>query len=434
MANQKTIKKASSFSGIGLHTGNQTTITFKPAPPDTGVVFIRTDLPDKPRIKADVSHVVDVSRGTTIGVKDAKVLTVEHVLAAVAGLGIDNIYAEVDAGEAPVGDGSSEPFVKVLCEAGIEEQHQARNEIRITHPIAYECDGVSLLALPADRLKLSYTIKYGHIALNTQHRTFSPDSEDFAREIAPARTYCFLQDVEQLQAAGLIRGGSLENAVVIGDEGILNEGLRFNDEFARHKLLDLLGDLVLLGSHLVAHVVAIKAGHASHVEFMKQLRSEVAAEQEREKKAAEPDPEEDGEVFDATRIREILPHRHPFLFVDRITKLGKRRARGIKNVTISEPFFQGHMPGHPIMPGVLIIEAIAQVGAALFLSEEDHKGKIPYIFGIDKAKFRKPVYPGARLDISVQKVNIHRRYGKLRGEARVDGELAVEAEIMFGTP
>ncbi len=437
MANQRTIKKAVSYSGVGLHTGQKTTITFKPAPPDTGPVFIRTDLPGRPHIKADVAHVVDVSRGTTIGIDGANVLTVEHVLAALAGLEIDNVYAEVDAGEAPVGDGSSTPFVEVLTEAGIEEQDRPRKRIKVTHPIVYEQDGVSLLALPSDKLKLSYTIEYGHTALDTQYRSFTIDPEVFKNEIAPARTYCFLHDVEKLKNAGLIKGGSVENAIVIGDDGILNEKLRFNDEFARHKVLDLLGDLLLLGAPIVAHVVAIKAGHASHVEFIKKLRAETDSENRRRREAAIAEETEDaveGQILDAAAISEILPHRHPFLFVDRITKISERRARGVKNVTISEPYFQGHVPGHPIMPGVLIIEAIAQVGAVLILSKDGNKGKLPYIFGIEKAKFRKPVYPGDRLDISVNIVNLHKRYGKLRGEVSVDGKLVAEADIIFGTP
>ena len=434
MKKQKTIKKEASFSGIGLHTGNKTTITFKPAPPNTGVVFIRTDLPEHPQIKADVAHVADVSRGTTIGFGEIKVLTIEHVLAAIAGLEIDNVYAEVDAGEAPVGDGSSLPFVEALSEAGIEEQDQARKGIKITHPIAYEHDGISLLALPSDSLKLSYTIEYGHLALDTQYRSFTIDPKTFVSEIAPARTYCFLKDVEQLKAAGLIKGGSLENAIVIGEEGVLNEDLRFSDEFARHKVLDLLGDLVLLGAPLEAHIVAIKGGHASHIEFIKQLRAEIAIDERLEREAADMDPEEAGEVLNAAQICEILPHRHPFLFVDRVTKIDDRHARGIKNVTISEPYFQGHVPGHPIMPGVLTIETIAQVGAILILSAEEHKGKLPYIFGIEKAKFRRPIYPGDRMDISVEIVNLHKRYGKLRGEVSVNGKLATQADIIFGTP
>ena len=434
MPNQKTIKKAASFSGIGLHTGEETTITFRPAPPDTGIVFIRTDLPDRPHIKADVAHVVDISRGTTIGLNGVRVLTVEHVLAAFAGLGIDNIYAEVNAGEAPVGDGSASPFVEVLIQAGIEEQDCQKREVGIEEPIAYEHGDIKLMAFPSDRLELSYVIEYGHPALNSQFRSFVIDPEVFAREIAPARTFCFLHDVEQMKALGLIKGGSLENAVVVGDQEILNDSLRFDDEFVRHKVLDLLGDLVLLGNTLVAHVVAIKAGHAAHVEFVKRLRSEADLEEEIAPAKCPTEFEGTGVSLDTKQILDILPHRFPFLLVDRITELSDRRVCGIKNVTISEPFFQGHIPGHPIMPGVLIIEAIAQVGAVLVRSKARHKGQLPYLLGIEKARFRRPIHPGDRMDIAVDVLNLHKRYGKFRGKVTVDGKLAVEAEIIFGAP
>jgi UDP-3-O-[3-hydroxymyristoyl] N-acetylglucosamine deacetylase/3-hydroxyacyl-[acyl-carrier-protein] dehydratase len=434
MQNQKTIDKSVAFSGVGLHTGNETTITFKPAPPDTGIVFVRVDLPGKPRITADVAHVVDVSRGTTIGQDDTRILTVEHVLAAFAGLEIDNIFAEVDAGEAPVGDGSASPFVGVLSQAGIVEQDAPRRELKITEPVAYEEDGITIMALPSDHLQLSYTIEYGHPALDTQFLSFAIDPSVFVREIAPARTYCFLHDVEQLQEQGLIKGGSLENAVVIGDEGILNEDLRFDDEFARHKILDLLGDLVLLGNPLVGHVIAIRAGHAAHVEFVKHLRAELARNRENGGEEADDTFGHQMTALDTYQIRKILPHRFPFLFVDKITHLDAKRARGIKNVTIAEPYFQGHLPEHPIMPGVLIIEAIAQVGAVLILSKKDYKAKFPYILGIEKARFRKPIYPGDRMDINVSIINLHKRYGKLRGKVMVDGKLAAEAEIIFGAP
>lgn len=434
MQKQKTIDKTVSYSGIGLHTGNETTIVFRTAPPDTGIVFIRTDLPDKPEIKADVAHVVDVSRGTTIGLDGIRVLTIEHILAAFAGLEIDNIFAEVDTSEAPVGDGSALPFVEVLSKAGVIEQDSPRREIRIAEPIAYEHGGITLMALPSDHLKLSYTIEYGHPLLDSQFRSFEVEPSVFKRDIAPARTFCFLQEVEQLKANGLIKGGSIENAIVIGDESILNDSLRFDDEFARHKVLDLLGDLVLFGNPLVAHIVAIKAGHASHVEFIKQLRSELKNKEMGESPGSKNISGGQETTLNINQIREILPHRFPFLLVDKITELDARRARGIKNVTISEPFFQGHLPGHPIMPGVLIIEAIAQVGAVLILRQRDNKMILPYILGIEKAKFRKPVYPGDQLEIRVNIINLHKRYGKLRGEVMVEGKLAAEAEIFFGTP
>ncbi|UCD56678.1 MAG: bifunctional UDP-3-O-[3-hydroxymyristoyl] N-acetylglucosamine deacetylase/3-hydroxyacyl-ACP dehydratase [Candidatus Hydrogenedentota bacterium] len=434
MPKQKTIEKAASFSGIGLHTGNETTITFKPAPPDTGAVFIRADLPDRPHIKADVDHVTDVSRGTTIGLDGVKVLTIEHVLAAFAGLGIDNIFAEIDTSEAPVGDGSALPFVNALMEAGIAEQDRPKREVKVTEPVAYERDDVMLLALPSDRLRLSYTIEYGHRALGSQFRSFVVDPAPFTREIAPARTFCFLHDVEQLKALGLIKGGSLENAVVIGDEDILNDALRFDDEFVRHKVLDLLGDLVLLGGELVAHVVAIKAGHASHVEFVKRLRSGTDLQEKHGPARAETATVKQNVTLDTNQILQILPHRFPFLLVDKVTMLDDKRGHGIKNVTISEPYFQGHVPGNPIVPGVLIIEAMAQVGAILVFNKTGDRGKLPYMTSVEKAKFRRPVYPGDRMDIQVEITKLHRKYGKLRGEVRVDGKLASEAEITFAMP
>lgn len=433
MQKQKTIKTAVSFSGIGLHTGDQTTITFKPAPPDTGVVFIRTDLPNRPEIRADVSHVTDVARGTTIGLDGVKVLTVEHVLAAFAGLGIDNIFAEVDASEAPVGDGSAAPFVKVLMEAGLAAQESPRRELKIKQPISYTDGDITLLAAPADRLTLTYIIEYGHPALGAQYRSFVIEPGVFAEDIAPARTFCFLRDVEKLKALGLIKGGSLENAVVIGDDEILNEKLRFDDEFVRHKVLDLLGDLVLLDCPLVGHIIAMRAGHAAHVDFIKKIRAETKSEQ-RPRAAGSGKGSAGEETLDVSQIRAILPHRYPFLFVDRITILNEREAQGIKNVSISEPYFQGHIPGYPIMPGVLIIEAIGQVGAVLLLRKMNNAGELPYLVGVEKAKFRKAVHPGDQMEIKVKALNFHKKYGKLRGEVRVDGKLATEAEIIFGMP
>lgn len=433
MRNQTTIKTPVSYSGVGLHTGNKTTITFTPAPPDTGAVFVRTDVPERPRIRADVNHVTDVARGTTIGINGVKVLTIEHVLAAFAGLGIDNIYCELDANEPPVGDGSAIPFVNVLDEAGVIEQERPRKEARVLSPVIYENDGLVLMALPSDKLTLTYMIEYGHPVLGTQFHSFSIETADFKSEIAPARTFCFLHDVEQLKAQGLIKGGNLENAIVIGDEEILNDQLRFHDEFVRHKVLDLLGDLMLLGNPLLAHVIAIKAGHAAHVEFVKQLRQEMYLDKKGLNFAAK-EKMTSSQVLDSEQIQSIIPHRPPFLFVDRVTLLEENTICGIKNVTISEPFFAGHVPGYPIMPGVLIIEAIGQLGAILLLKNARREGELPVLLGVEKAKFRRPIYPGDQLEISVKIVNLHKKYGKLRGEVRVDGKLSTEAEITFAAP
>ncbi|MBI4832735.1 MAG: 3-hydroxyacyl-ACP dehydratase FabZ, partial [Candidatus Lindowbacteria bacterium] len=307
-----------------------------------------------------------------------------------------------------------------------------KREVRITEAITYEGSGVTLMALPSDRLRLTYTIEYGHPALGTQFKSFEINPDVFVREIAPARTFCFLHDVEQLKALGLIKGGSVENAVVIGDEEILNDSLRFGDEFVRHKLLDLLGDLVLLGYPLRGHIVAVKAGHASHVEFIKRLRSEIGIG-EAEAPAGETESREQAVALNIDQIREIIPHRYPFLLVDRITKLTSTYACGLKNVTISEPYFEGHVPGNPIMPGVLIIEAIAQVGAVLTLTRLGKLKNLPYLMSIERAKFRKPIFPGDQMEIRVDIIHLHKKYGKLRGEARVAGNLACEVEITFGT-
>lgn len=433
MQKQKTIKRQASYSGIGLHTGSKTTITFNPAPPDTGAVFIRVDLPDQPKIKADVAHVTDVARGTTIGLNGTKVLTIEHVLAAFSGLGIDNIYCEVDANEPPVGDGSAIPFVDALIEAGIVEQDRPKKEAKLLEPVVYGHEGLVLIALPSDKLTLSYLIEYGHPLLGTQFRSFDIDPSVFKREIAPARTFCFLHDVEQLKAQGLIKGGSLENAIVIGDQEILNDGLRFDDEFVRHKVLDLLGDLVLLGTPLVGHIIALKAGHASHVEFVKQLRQETYLEKKRPQPKTKAGTVEN-RGMDVEQIQEIIPHRPPFLLIDRITKIEETTIHGVKNVTISEPFLAGHIPGRAIMPGVLIVEAIGQLGAVLVLKHFAREGNLPYLLGIEKAKFRRPVYPGDRMEIMVKIINLHKKYGKLRGEVRVDDKLSAEAELTFAVP
>lgn len=431
MRKQKTIKKEKSFSGVGLHTGKKTTITFKPAPPDTGVVFIRTDLPEQPRIKADADHVTDVARGTTIGINGVKVLTVEHILGALAGLGIDNVYAELDTSEAPVGDGSALPFVDVLADSGLLEQDAPRREAVVTEPVAFEQGGITVLAIPSDRFKISYMIEYGHPALGTQFHSFVIEPEKFTREIAPARTFCFLQDVELLKSQGLIKGGSLENAIVIGDEGILNEALRFEDEFVRHKVLDLIGDLALLGAPLVGHILAVKAGHSAHVEFVKKLKAQIWGQLAR---ATLPSPDAGQDTLDTERICQIIPHRPPFLFLDEITRLDDKRAIGIKRLTGNEEFFKGHIPGNPIMPGVLIIEAMAQVGSVLVLSRTRGMGKLPYMVALDKTKFRKPVYPGDELELTATILNLHKKFGKLRGEARVGGNLAAECEISYLVP
>ena len=436
---QRTIESEVSFSGIGLHTGNLTTLTFKPAPENSGVTFIRADLPDRPAIKADVDHVTDVMLGTTLGMNGVKVHTVEHVLAALAGLGIDNINIEVDANETPVGDGSSLPFMTTLKKAGVVEQSAPRKFITLDEPIHFKKNGVSISLLPADDIRLTFTISYDHAAIGSQYASYRITPEVFEREIAPARTFCFLRDVKMLQEQGLGKGGSLENAVVIGDEAILNDDLRWPDEFVRHKILDLLGDMYLLGRPFKGHVVAVKSGHASHVEFGKVVKKALLnghakktagngnAETEQTSKPRQP------AALEVNTIMKVLPHRYPFLLVDRIlTYIPYDRVVGIKNVTVNEPFFQGHWPGVPVMPGVLIIEVMAQVSSVLIFGDKGEPEKLAFFLGIDKAKFRRTVVPGDQIVVEAEIVHLRRSACKVKAVAKVEGAIVAEAEMLFG--
>jgi len=433
MDKQRTIVNPVSFSGIGLHTGNLTTVTFKPAPADSGIHFVRTDLAGQPKIPADIEHVVDVSRGTTIAEGEARVHTVEHVLAAVVGMGLDNLDIEVDANETPVGDGSSLPFLNALKEAGVVEQDAERKYVKIEEPVYYRNGDVTLSVLPSDELRVTMTIAFDHVAIGTQYASFTITPEIFEHEIAPARTFCFLREVKMLQDQGLIRGGNLENAVVIGDEAILNDTLRYPDEFVRHKVLDLLGDLYLLGRPIKGHIIGVKSGHAMHVNFTKRIRKALGngnAQSGTLKGLSRPKPEP---VFDVNRIMKVMPHRYPFLLVDRILSFQSfEYALGVKNVTINEPFFQGHWPKNPVMPGVLIIEAMAQVSSVITVDCEGEQTQSQAFFlSIENAKFRKQVVPGDQILIESTVKRMRRNAVRVKAVARVDGDVVAEAEMTF---
>ena len=457
LAQQHTIRKSVSMHGVGLHTGVTTTMTLKPAPVDYGIRFRRVDLGGSPEIPADVDHVIDVARGTTIGIGDARVHTVEHVLAAIVGLQIDNIIIELDNLEPPIGDGSAKPFVDMLLEAGLKEQDAPKDYLIIDQTIRYvnEEKGVEIVALPTDDYRLTVMIDYQNPALGSQHTGLFNLEKEFVSEFSSSRTFCFLHEVELLRDQGLIKGGNLDNAIVIvdrdlpddeirkiakklgighavilGTTGVLNnKQLHYRNEPARHKLVDLIGDLALIGAPLKAQILAARPGHASNIEFAKKVRKlyqqkKLVRKYQHEKK--------EGVVFDVNAIQRILPHRPPFLLIDKIIdfKLDERVV-GIKNVTINEPFFQGHFPGQPVMPGVLIIEAIAQAGGILLLNGSENPGnKLVYFMAINNVKFRRTVTPGDQLVLDVEMVSRRTKVIQIRGKAYVDGNLVAEGEFL----
>lgn len=457
LAHQHTIQQPISYAGIGLHTGVKTTLTFKPAPENYGIRFIRTDVGGNPEIPALVDYVIDVSRGTTLGHGDVKVFTVEHVLAAVVGCGIDNLLIELDNIEPPVGDGSALPFVEVLMKAGIQKQDAPKDYLIVDQPIHFNNPEkeIDIVALPTDDFRITVMVDYKNPALGSQHTGLFSLEKEFVTEFAPSRTFCFLTEVEALFDQGLIKGGSLDNAVCIvdrdisemelralgkklgldehmhlNDHGFLNDVvLRFKNEPARHKLLDLLGDLALVGAPLKAQILAARPGHASNVEFARMIRKlymqkKLVKKFQHEKK--------EGVVFDINAIEQILPHRYPFLLVDRIIHLElDKKIVGLKNVTMNEPFFVGHFPKQPVMPGVLIIEAMAQTGGILMLNSiAESEAKLAYFMSINNAKFRKPVVPGDQLVMELTVVSKRSKLIHLAGKAYVDSTLVAEAEMM----
>ena len=456
---QRTIKKQTSMSGIGLHTGTECKMTFKPAPENYGIKFIRADLGGKPEIPAIAENVVDVSRGTTLGIGDAKVHTVEHVLAAIVGLQIDNIIIEIDGIEPPVGDGSAMPYVEVLQKVGFEQQEAPKDYLIIDKTVMYheEDKNIDIVALPLDDYRITVMVDYHNPALGSQHTGLFDLEKEFVREFASARTFCFLSEVEELADQGLIKGGDLDNAVVIvdhklndkdlqnlgskiglkakislGENGILNnKELRFKNEPVRHKLLDLMGDLALIGAPVKAQILAARPGHRANVEFAKQVRKLY-----QQKKLVKKFQfiKKEGVVFDANAIERILPHRYPFLLVDKIIELElDKKVVGVKAVTINEPFFQGHFPGNPIMPGVLIIESLAQTGGVMLLNSiPDPEEKLVYFMQIKNAKFRKPVVPGDQLFLEVELINKKSKIVHMNGRAYVNDVIVAEAEFMAG--
>tara|TARA_B100001057_G_scaffold500477_1_gene615787 strand:- start:984 stop:2297 length:1314 start_codon:yes stop_codon:yes gene_type:complete len=427
---QRTLASNASLEGTSLHTGEKVTLTMKPAPPNHGIVFRRIDLEDMPFIPASVDNVQQVERATTLAVGSVKVHTVEHVISALAGMGIDNALIEMDANEPPIGDGSAAPYVKCIKEAGSVEQDQLANVFEIREPIHFENENGSIISIvPSKDFRVSCT----HAADGgkmTQYYSASITPEVYEKEIAQARTFVFYEDVQPLLEKGLIKGGSLENAVVIRDEEILSkEPLRFDEEFARHKILDVIGDLMLSGKKFMGHVICIKPGHSPNTQVARLLKKAFS-----EVVSMTPSvniPTGEG-ALDINEVMKILPHRYPFLLLDRIVKFeGENKCTGIKSVTINEPFFQGHFPGHPVMPGVLQLEAMAQLASIMLLRRPENQGKIGYFLSADKVKFRKPVMPGDTLFIEGEALKIKSSVAQAKCRCFVNEALVSEAELKF---
>ncbi|MFN2635813.1 MAG: bifunctional UDP-3-O-[3-hydroxymyristoyl] N-acetylglucosamine deacetylase/3-hydroxyacyl-ACP dehydratase [Gemmatimonadaceae bacterium] len=413
---RKTLARPAMLEGIGLHLGVPCRITFQPAKSGQGIVFRRVDCEGTPRIRAHVSEVGASERRTQLGKGDHAVHTVEHVLAAVSGLGIDDLTIDMDGPEPPILDGSAAPFVAALTSGGVATLPGEPDVLPLTEVIRI-IDGASVYeAYPADRLELDVTIEFQHPRIGRQSRRFIINEECFSSELSRARTFGFVHEVDALREKGLIKGASLENAIVLDDDSILSGALRWDDEFVRHKAMDCVGDLALAGARVHARIVALKPSHRGTVTLVREL-----VKAGRKEKG----------MYTIEDIMKVLPHRYPFLLVDRILEIEeKKRIVGLKNVTINEPFFQGHFPGHPIMPGVLIIEAMAQVGGMLLMgSVEDPESKVVYFMSLDNVKFRRPVKPGDQIRFELEIVQLRGTVCKMRGVGKVDGEVVAEADM-----
>ncbi len=426
---QRTISKPATLSGVGLHTGSEATLICQPAEAGSGVVFVRTDLPDRPRIPVNVDSLATHMRRTYLTKNGGEVHTVEHLLAALNGLGIDNLTIELDNQEVPGADGSSKPFFDLLKAAGVKDLSAERDLLEVDEPVAVVEGDYSIVALPPSNggLDISYTLDYGDAPMPIQHYNLHFSREVFEQEIAPARTFCLETEVEALRDSGLGQGANYDNTLVVSEKGVIENTLRFPDEFVRHKVLDLVGDLFLVGADLRAQIIAVKTGHSANLKLARKLVEK--------KKLREAAPARDG--FNVTglgikEIQKILPHRYPLLLVDRVVELeGYRRAVGIKNVTFNEPFFSGHFPGQPVMPGVLIFESLAQLAGVLLLRKLENTGKLAVLVSLDKARVRKIVIPGDQLVLEAITVNIKSRTGQVAVKATVEDKVVAEAQMRF---
>lgn len=419
---QRTIKKPVSIEGVGLFFGKPAQLTLRPAAPDSGIQFVRTDLDAKAAIPVNLDTLHARMRRMAVSYEDAEVETVEHLLSALRGLEVDNLEIEISGSEVPALDGSALPFVRLLEQAELADQDAPRRTFNLTQPVAVHEKDSSIVALPLDEgLEISFMLDY-KAPIGTQRLTVELSDGSYRKEIAPARTFCLESEGKELQSQGLGSGATPENTVVVPPQGIRAETLRFADEFVRHKILDLLGDLCALPGALAARIIAVKSGHSLNLKFAQKLAE-----------ALDLAPRRPSETFlDVRELFKILPHRYPFLLVDKVIEVESyRRAVGIKNVTINEPYFQGHFPGRPIMPGVLQIEAMAQLAGALLLRKADNTTKLAVLMGLENVKFRKQVVPGDQLRIEAEVLSLKHRTGMVFTRATVGGELACEANMKF---
>ena len=454
--NQRTIAKETSCVGIGLHTGVESKITFKPAPEDFGIRFKRMDVQGCPEIKADIDHVVDISRGTTIEENGVRIHTVEHALASCVGIGLDNVLIELSEKEPPVMDGSAIDFVEALLKAGVVKQNAPKNYLHIDEAVGYTDPkrGVDIHIMPSDQFRVTFMLDYDYKTLGTQFTTMDQVEKNFATEIAPARTFCFLSEIEHLKEEGLIKGGNIDSAVVIVDKEIDDEEaerlnklfginkevslgsngtlggkeFRFENEPARHKALDLIGDLALLGMPIQGHVIASKSGHAANVELVKKIKKAYKKKINRQKYPSKLGSQT---AFDINSIIRLLPHRYPFVLVDRIVNITPgEKLTAYKNVSINEPFFQGHFPNQPVMPGVLVLEAMCQAGCFLVLNSVDNPmEKNMFFSSLSDSRFRHPIIPGDQVRLEMVLAKFRLGTALLEGKAYVEDKLVGEGKL-----